>query len=278
MEPAERFAAIVNGPERDIRLDEAALCIAACARTDIAVDIDAWRARLDAIASDVGASDMGASDVGASNAGTSTFEAVRHELFAVRGFRGDTDDYGDPRNSFLDAVIERRRGIPITLSVVLIEVARRCGITLLGVGMPGHFLVQEADVYDQWCDPFHEGAVLDRDACARLFAATYGPVRRLEEADLAPTPPRAILSRILTNLEYGRFGQDPRRRAELCALHLTLPDVPVGRRVQLLHALAGAAPPTSVIDAYERVASDARDDDVANALRAEARLLRARWN
>jgi regulator of sirC expression with transglutaminase-like and TPR domain len=263
MEPAERFAAIVNGPERDIRLDEAALCISACARDDVEVEVDAWRAQLDAIASDCRASN---------------FEAVRREVFAVRGFRGDTDDYGDPHNSFLDSVIERRRGIPITLSVVVIEVARRCGVTVLGVGMPGHFLVQEAGVHDRWCDPFHEGVLLDRDDCGRLFAATQGPGRRLEALDLAPTPPRAILSRILTNLEYGRYGNDPGRRAELCALHLALPDVPVGRRVQLLHALARAAHPHTVIEAYERVAADARDDDVAEALRAEAALLRARWN
>ena len=100
--------------------------------------------------------------------------AVRTLLFVTEGFRGNADDYGDPRNSFLDAVIERRCGIPITLSVLLIEVARRHGIEVLGIGMPGHFLVREAADADRWYDPFHGGARLELLDCARLFAALHG--------------------------------------------------------------------------------------------------------
>ena len=133
MDPAERFASIVRAPETDIRLDEAAFCIAACARPDAQprLDVDEWCARLDALAA---------------ASPEPTFEGVRTLLFVTEGFRGNTDDYGDPRNSFLDAVIERRCGIPITLSVLLIEVARRHGVEVLGIGMPGHFLVREAAV------------------------------------------------------------------------------------------------------------------------------------
>ena len=71
---------------------------------------------------------------------------MRPLLFVTEGFRGNADDYGDPRNSFLDAVIERRCGIPITCRSLLIEVARRHGVEVLGIGMPGHFLVREAAV------------------------------------------------------------------------------------------------------------------------------------
>ncbi len=196
MDPVERFGSIVRAPEPDIRLDEAAFCIAACACPEARppLDIDEWCARIDALAA---------------ASPEPTFDAVRTLLFVTEGFRGNADDYGDPRNSFLDAVIERRCGIPITLSVLLIEVARRNGIEVLGIGMPGHFLVREAAVGDRWYDPFHGGARLELLDCARLFAALHGAIRPLEAADLAPTPPRAILARMLANLEQGRFGTDP---------------------------------------------------------------------
>ena len=80
-------------------------------------------------------------------------------MFVTEGFNGNTTDYGDPRNSYLDDVLDRRLGIPITLSVVMIETARRCGLPAHGVGMPGHFLVGGGA--GEWFDPFHQGARLD---------------------------------------------------------------------------------------------------------------------
>ena len=206
-----------------------------------------------------------------------TFEGVRTLLFVTEGFRGNADDYGDPRNSFLDAVIERRCGIPITLSVLLIEVARRHGVEVLGIGMPGHFLVREAAVGDRWYDPFHGGAPLELLDCARMFAALHGAIRPLQAADLAPTPPRAILARMLANLEQGRFGTDPGNLATLCALHLAIPGVPVEQQVQLLRALARAGDPGRVERAYAEVAAGA-PEAIADELQTEVRLLRSRWN
>jgi regulator of sirC expression with transglutaminase-like and TPR domain len=264
MDPAERFGSIVRAPEPEIRLDEAAFCIAACARPEVRsrVDVDEWCDRVDALAA---------------ASPEPTFEAVRTLLFVTEGFRGNVDDYGDPRNSFLDAVIDRRCGIPISLSVLLIEVARRHGIEVLGIGMPGHFLVREAAVEDRWCDPFHGGARLELLDCARLFAALHGGVRPLQAADLAPTPPRAIIARMLANLEQGRFGTDPGNLATLCALHLAIPGVPVDQQVQLLRALARAGDPQRVERAYAEVAATA-PDDIAEELQTEVRLLRSRWN
>jgi Transglutaminase-like superfamily len=262
MDPAVRFATIVQRTESDIRLDEAALCISACARTEEGVDVDEWCRRIDDLARASGAT---------------TFDEVRRQMFAVEGFRGDTDDYGDPRNSFLDAVIERRRGIPISLSVLLIEIARRCGVTVFGIGMPGHFLVQEAGARDRWCDPFHEGAMLDRDGCARLFEAGPERTRPLDARDLSPTPPRAILGRMLANLEYGRFGTDPGQLARLSALHLTIPGVPLAQQVQLVRNIARGGDPAAAVRAYASVA-DAAPDEIASSLRSEAQRLHARWN
>jgi regulator of sirC expression with transglutaminase-like and TPR domain len=264
MDPAERFASIVRAPESDLRLDEAAFCIAACARPDAQsrLDVDDWCGRLDALAA---------------ASPDPTFEGVRTLLFVTEGFRGNADDYGDPRNSFLDAVIERRCGIPITLSVLLIEVARRQGVEVLGIGMPGHFLVREAAVVDCWYDAFHGGARLELRDCARLFAALHGVIRPLQAADLVPTPPRAILARMLANLEQGRFGTDPGNLATLCSLHLAIPGVPVDQQVQLLRALARAGDPKRVERAYVEVAASA-PDDIADELQTEVRFLRSRWN
>src|SRR5690606_13265031 len=117
-------------------------------------------------------------------------------LFRSLGFAGDVEDYGNPRNSLLDSVLDRRRGIPITLAVVLIEVARRAGVALEGVGMPGHFLVRAAGDGELFADPFH-GVVLDRAGCEKLFAALHGPRARFRDRFLDPVGPRAILARML---------------------------------------------------------------------------------
>ena len=122
--PRERFVAAVNLPAAEVPLDVAALCIAAHAHPGL--DIDAWCARLD---------ELGRAMSGAD------FDELRAHLFEREGFAGNLDHYDDPENSFLDSVIERRLGIPITLSVLMIAVGRRLGIDVQGVGMPGHFLV-----------------------------------------------------------------------------------------------------------------------------------------
>ena len=166
-----------------------------------------------------------------------SFDAVLEELFVRRGFAGATDDYADPRNSFLDAVLERRRGIPISLSVVVIEVARRLGVVVHGVGMPGHFLVQAAGAEDIWCDPFAGGALLDVDGCRARFDALFRGERVLHPRDLAPTPPRAILARMLANLEQGPLGRDPRAQEWLYELHLSIPGVPADDRAVLQRKL-----------------------------------------
>src|SRR5205823_9498396 len=96
-------------------------------------------------------------------------------LFVTEGFVGNAADYADPRNSYLDDVLDRRLGIPITLSVVMLEVGRRCGLQLHGVGMPGHFLVGGGP--GEWFDPFHDGARLDLAGCAALFMQGHANAR-----------------------------------------------------------------------------------------------------
>jgi regulator of sirC expression with transglutaminase-like and TPR domain len=129
-------------------------------------------------------------------------------LFNALGLRGNHDDYDDPRNSFLDEVLKRRLGLPISLAVLLIEIGRRCGIPLEGVGMPGHFLVRDRRDPEHLIDPFEGGRRLDFRACQDLLRATVGGDALLEPDMLQGVGSTAIVARMLTNLDrsYQRRG------------------------------------------------------------------------
>lgn len=122
-------------------------------------------------------------------------------LFAEAGFRGNTLAYSDPRNSFLNEVLDRRLGIPISLSVVYVDVANRLGIPAYGIGLPGHFIVGvRANGGDVWFDPFHGGHRVDLSDCAELIRMAVGYEGPLESSWFAPMPARDILARMLNNL------------------------------------------------------------------------------
>src|SRR5215510_12513304 len=104
-----------------------------------------------------------------------TIETLNDVLFGIEGFRGNTENYNDPRNSFFNDVLERRVGIPITLSAVYLEVARRISFPIFGVGMPGHFLVKYGDrTQEFFLDPFNGGQILTREDCEQRFAEMFG--------------------------------------------------------------------------------------------------------
>lgn len=118
------------------------------------------------------------------------------------GFRGDTVSYRDWRNSCLDLVLERKRGIPITLSVVAMEVGRRMGVELVGVGMPAHFLVGDAAT-GRYFDLFHGATALDADAARAVFAAVTAGQTPWNDRFLSEVDARAIVIRMLNNLASG---------------------------------------------------------------------------
>ncbi|HEX5095167.1 MAG TPA: transglutaminase-like domain-containing protein [Acidimicrobiia bacterium] len=260
-DPAERFANVVAPDRAAVHLDEAALCIAAHAREGL--DVDEWCSRLDDLAGE---------------ARLPSFDEVRHVLFEEHDFRGDTAHYQDPENSFLDAVLTRERGIPISLSVVVIEVARRLGIPVHGVGMPGHFLVQDADSDGFWLDAFHGGALLQYEDCARIVDRIYRGTRRLVPSDLTPTPARAILARMLANLEGGSLASDPTQLAWMLRLHVMIPGTAVHARLQLLRQFAEVGHPAHVAQAYDLVVGQLDDDKAREQVDAEATRYRRRWN
>ncbi|HXX94541.1 MAG TPA: transglutaminase-like domain-containing protein, partial [Planctomycetota bacterium] len=134
-------------------------------------------------------------------------------FFDQLGFHGNTDDYYDPRNSYLNDVIDRRTGIPITLSAVYCEIARRVGVPAFGVGFPGHFLVKCLVNRSEVLVDCFGAKVLTRDDCHELLdALETGPVPLTDEM-FAIASPRDILSRMLNNLRRIHAGRREFARA-----------------------------------------------------------------
>ncbi len=186
-----RFAALL---QRDpVPLDEAALAIAEEEYPHL--EADEWLVRLDLLAERV------RRKAPAGRAATA-LHALREVLFEEEGLRGNDGDYADPRNSFLNEVLERRLGIPISLCVVYIEVARRIGLVLHGVGFPGHFLAKYtgASGAEVFIDAFNGGEMLSADECVARYRARTGG-RDLDRRHLAGVAPRQILARMLHNLK-----------------------------------------------------------------------------
>ena len=144
--------------------------------------------------------------------------AVANELlFGEEGFRGNEGQYYDPRNSYLNEVLDRRLGIPITLSIVYAAVAREAGLAVRGVGLPGHFIVSYGELL---IDPFNCGKVLSQENLQALLRQNFGNSVQLTKEHLQPTPARAILTRLITNLKGAYIRQGDLRRAVRAAEQL----------------------------------------------------------
>ena len=127
---------------------------------------------------------------------------VDYVLFKDRGFMGNSEDYYDPENSFLNRVIARKRGIPITLSVLYMEVCRRVGLGVQGVGFPGHFLVKTVcDGEEIFVDPFHNGSILSSSDLQGLLDKMYGGRLEVQPESLAAVSSRQIVQRMLNNIK-----------------------------------------------------------------------------
>lgn len=193
----QRWAAIARGPDTNIDVAEAALLIALDEYP--ALDVAAYRARID---------DMAVTLKRRLRADISTGDsilALNRYLFEELGFSGNGADFYDPRNSYLNDVLDRRLGIPITLSLVYIEIGRRCGLALHGVSFPAHFLVK-CVVRDGAIvlDPYGKGACLGMEELQqRLHAVSPGAAPQADAVKslLATAGPRDILIRILRNLK-----------------------------------------------------------------------------
>jgi regulator of sirC expression with transglutaminase-like and TPR domain len=183
-----RFEFLTSTEELDVF--EGSLLIAAL--IDPAEDLEAARAK---------AAELGRQVRDRLAWGESGIDALRQVLFVDAGFQGDQETYDEPHNSSVASVIERRRGMPITLSIVTVEVARRAGIRLAGIGLPGHFVVGGPDLPEEtYLDPFDGGVLRDRESVARRVSAVFGSPLSLPDEIFAPDTERSILARVLSNL------------------------------------------------------------------------------
>ena len=131
-----------------------------------------------------------------------TIQAINQHLYGDLGFRGNQLDYYDPDNSYLNRVLERRLGIPITLAVVYLEVAQQLDFPMVGVGMPGHFLVRPTvEDMEVYIDPFNQGEVLFKPDCQAIFYQLYGDNAAWSSDYLAPITAKSFLARLLNNLK-----------------------------------------------------------------------------
>ena len=255
-----RFAELVAGPADALaaRLDEAVLLIAAHAREG--VDVASYVGALDELAKGV--------------VDTST-EAVVSHLFGAEGFRGNAEEYYDPRNSYLDQVIDRRLGIPITLAVVMMEVAKRVGVELEGVGMPGHFLVRDGATLR---DPFEGGRTLTVEECEARFHDVHGPDAPFHPSLLEPADAPAIVARILANLRQVHLSRRDSNALEwVLRLRGLLPTATIEERAERAGVLAALGRFDEAADVLDALAPEAGDDRERQLL-GKARQLRARLN
>ena len=252
-----------DSADGDFDLALGALLIAAT--DDPNVDMDGSSANLDRMA------EAARSRMPAHADALQELNAITDLLFGVIGFSGNRDDYYDPRNSYLNQVLERRRGIPITLSLLCMEVGRRAGVPVLGIGLPGHFLIRHRREENFFVDAFNGGLLLNRDECGALMREAAGDGARLESTHLAPVTPREILARILRNLKAIYWDREDFGRCitAIGALMAVLPDRPEEQRDRgVVHLKAGNHQQSADdFAAYIAAAPNAADiETVRNAL------------
>jgi len=196
------FRQAVERPEEQIDLARAALTVALDDYPNL--DISSYLARLDDLAVAV------AARIGPDGDTARTIAALNIVLFKEQGFRANRDNYFDPKNSFLNEVLDRKTGIPITLSLVYMEVAQRVGLSFDGVGFPGHFLLKHvaANGAEIVLDAFNQGEIKSRDDLAKLLAAQYGNKVTLRPEFLETASKKQILKRMLNNLKAIYLRED----------------------------------------------------------------------
>ncbi|MER6332022.1 transglutaminase-like domain-containing protein [Streptomyces sp. NPDC001034] len=260
---------------RSERPDLAALCLLIGAEADGALDeagIDTAQAELDRLAGELPYRPGGP---------RAWAEAVRRLLGGRYGFHGTPGDYQRLESSLLHEVLRRRRGLPILLSVVWLEVARRAGAPVYGVALPGHFVVGFGATGEQvLADPFEGGRVLTGpDAELLVVGATGAP---LDPGMLEPAPPLEVVQRILNNIRAWAAARPERSDVALRAVELALliPAHPARLRYergQLLVQRGQFTAGADELDAYAELI-EVIDEPAAERVRQQARTARAKLN
>jgi regulator of sirC expression with transglutaminase-like and TPR domain len=195
----EGFPEFARRPDEALDLIEGALLIAREAYP--ALDVSKYRTKLDRLGEEALREMRGRPGPAAA------VESLNEFLFGRAGFRGNNEDYYDPRNSYINDVLDRRLGIPITLSILYCAVARRVGLSAAGVGFPGRYLVKCAAGRREMIIDCFDGRLLERRDCQKLLDSMYGGRLRLSDEMLRDSGPRETLARVLNNLKGVYFGR-----------------------------------------------------------------------
>jgi regulator of sirC expression with transglutaminase-like and TPR domain len=257
----EAFAALV-GPQVDdekIDLVRGALTIA---RTEYPeLNIESYVERVDELAFQA---ETRVTEIGDAS---ETISAINYALFQQAGLQGNRDDYYDPRNSFLNDVLDRCLGIPITLALIYMEVGRRLGFPLFGVGMPGHFLLKNYDIdgSETLIDCFNGGDILNAQDCQRRLDEIYSGQMTLRPEFLFAVSRRQMLTRILNNLKTVYMtARNFKKVLPLVDLVLVIyPRSPedVKQRALLRYSLGQAKAAAEDLEEYLKMSPEASDSD-----------------
>ncbi len=265
-----RFADLVGGHAKTIDLATAALLVAA--EDEPRIEVDHYLSELDKMG------EIGRRHVRAASG--RAVEAFNRFFFEEQGFLGNEQHYYDPRNSFLSDVLDRRRGIPITLSIVYIEVGRRAGLYAEGVGLPGHFIVrarEENSVDSALVDPFY-GKVVDRNDCQTRLDQVFGGQLELIDEHLRASTTKDILVRLLTNLKaiYTRAKLYRQALSAIDRILILLPEALAEHRDRgaLLGELGRLPEAIGATQLYVQLAAQAEDLD---QVKEQLHLLQRRW-
>jgi regulator of sirC expression with transglutaminase-like and TPR domain len=274
-EAHRQFAEMAARAEHEIELDRAALLVAAEEYPHL--DVDRYLAQLDLFADEARARQ----DV--SSEPLTRLRGLNGHLFHELGFNGNVENYYDARNSFLNDVMDRRTGIPITLSVVYLEVARRLPLPVVGVGLPGHFIVKYRDRQQQvFIDPFHRGRILSEADCREMVEKLYGRTLAFRQSFLDAVTKKQILTRMLQNLKgiYARAADCHKMLAVSERLLLLNPEAPgeVRDRGLAYFGLNRYAQALADLEAYLRLQPRAKDAAAVKERIAELRQRQARLN
>jgi len=205
----QAFATLVRSEIEDERVDLLRAALTFARMEDPALDMEHYAHRVDPLSARVAAKIQDLDD------SAQIIAALNEVLFQEEMFRGNSVDYYSPRNSFLHDVLDRRLGIPITLALVYMEVARRVGFQLFGVGMPGHFLLKHYDVDGRaiLIDAFERGSIVTEDDCRQKLDSIYSGQVSLQPEFLLPVTRRQMLTRMLNNLRSIYLSQRDFRHA-----------------------------------------------------------------
>lgn len=257
------FARKIGREEEKISLAEASFLLAKCVEYPNLV-IDEYLGKIARMAAEI-ESGIG----GVNNDPLTLIEIINNYLFVEQGFHGNEDDYYDPRNSFLNDVIDRKTGIPITMSTLYMELARRVGLALDGVCFPGHFIVKYSGPGGEIViDPFNKGKILSEKECQDILNRMYDGRVQFRREMITTSTKKQILNRMLNNLK-GIYVDSKNHQKALSVVELILELSPdnyseIRDRGLLYYKLECFSQAVHDLETYLRMSPDAPDSGAIN--------------